>query len=101
MKKSKIPKAIREQVWLTFIGKRFENKCFVKWCENKVTPFSFECGHNIPESKGGSMDIDNLRPICSNCNKSMGNEFSIDEFSEISKRSANIFECFRCTVKSE
>lgn len=99
--KSKIPKAIREQVWLTFIGKKFEHKCFVNWCENKMTPFSFECGHNIPESKGGSLDIDNLRPICSNCNKSMGNVYSIDEFSELSKRTSHIFECFRCAVKSE
>ena len=99
--KSKIPKAIREQVWLTFIGKKFEHKCFVNWCENKMTPFSFECGHNIPESKGGSLDIDNLRPICSNCNKSMGNVYSIDDFSELSKRKSHIFECFRCAVKSE
>jgi hypothetical protein len=99
--KAKIPKAIREQVWLTFIGKKFEHKCFVNWCENKMTPFSFECGHNIPESKGGSLDIDNLRPICSNCNKSMGNVYSIDEFSELSKRTSHMFECFRCAVKSE
>jgi 5-methylcytosine-specific restriction endonuclease McrA len=98
--KFKFPKALREQVWLTYIGKKFEHKCLVGWCENKITPFNFEVGHNIPESKGGTTDIDNLRPICGNCNRSMGNSYSIDEFSNLSKRSANLFECFRC-VKTE
>jgi 5-methylcytosine-specific restriction endonuclease McrA len=70
--KQKIPKAIREQVWLTYIGKRFENKCCVVWCSNVITPFTYEVGHNIPESKGGSTMIDNLRPICRSCNGSLG-----------------------------
>ena len=93
--KLKLPKALREQVWLVHIGKRFEHKCFVGWCENLMTPFTFECGHNIPESKGGTSDIDNLRPICGNCNRSMSNSYTIDEFSNMSKRASHLFECFR------
>jgi len=93
--KLKLPKALREQVWLVHIGKQFEHKCLVGWCENKITPFNFECGHNIPESKGGASDIDNLRPICGNCNKSMGSSYTIDEFSNMSKRASHLFECFR------
>lgn len=93
--KLKLPKALREQVWLVHIGKQFEHKCLVGWCENKITPFNFECGHNIPESKGGTADIDNLRPICGNCNKSMGSSYTIDEFSNMSKRASHLFECFR------
>lgn len=96
MKKKKIPLAIREQVWLvTFGDKNFKNKCYVKWCENMITPFTFEVGHNIPESKGGYTSIDNLRPVCSKCNKSMGDTYTIDEFSELSNRSINHWECFR------
>ena len=94
--KKKIPSALREQVWLINFGDRhFKNKCVVEWCENIVTPFNFEVGHNIPESKGGQTSIDNLRPICSKCNKSMGSEYTIDEFSELSKRTSRMFECFR------
>jgi 5-methylcytosine-specific restriction endonuclease McrA len=93
--KLKLPKALREQVWLVHIGKHFEHKCLVGWCENLITPFNFECGHNIPESKGGSSDIDNLRPICGNCNRSMGSSYTIDEFSNMSKRTSHLFECFR------
>ena len=34
---------------------------------------NFCAGHIIPESCGGFATIDNLRPICSQCNSSMGN----------------------------
>ena len=103
MRKATIPKSLREQVWIVYCGRKFEHKCIVKWCENIITPFSFEVGHNIPESKGGKLDIDNLRPICSNCNKSMGNTYTIDEYSALSNRSHNAFNCFKfvkCTDTS-
>jgi len=72
----------------------------VSWCQNTITPFTFQCGHNIPESKGGETDISNLRPICANCNLSMGDEFSIDEFSRLSRPSPHLFECFRFKDKN-
>lgn len=79
--KKKIPKALREQVWTYYNQFNYSAKCNVTWCQNILTPFNFEVGHNIPESKGGATDISNLRPICSSCNKSMGNRYTIDEFS--------------------
>ena len=42
----------------------------------KVT--NFEAGHIISHAKGGEDNIDNLLPICSLCNKSMGTENLID-----------------------
>ena len=94
--KKKIPSALREQVWLLNCGdKHFKSKCKVEWCETIITPFNFEVGHNIPESKGGTLDIDNLRPICSKCNKSMGSNYTIDEFSELSKRTSKLWENYR------
>ena len=81
VRKAKIPKALREQVWLTYNKTQFNSKCWVKWCNNVVTPFNFQVGHNVPESRGGSTDIPNLRPICASCNLSMGSRYSIDEFS--------------------
>ena len=98
MRKQKIPRALREQVWLTYVGKKFDSKCFVGWCGNIISVFNFEVGHNIPESKGGTLDIQNLRPICGKCNRSMGNMYSIDEFSDLST-SAGLFECFRFRKK--
>ena len=37
-----------------------------------ITQLSFSCGHIIPESKGGKLILDNLKPICQSCNSSMG-----------------------------
>jgi hypothetical protein len=80
VKKNNIPRAIKQQVWLKHIGKKFEDKCTIKWCQNVISVFNFHTGHNIPESKGGTINIDNLRPICSNCNLSMNDTYSIDEW---------------------
>lgn len=88
-----IPKAVREQVWLHYFGKKFSHKCYISWCKNKISVFDFECGHNIPESKGGSTTIQNLRPICSRCNKSMGNRYTIDEWCKKHKTFCSIC-CF-------
>jgi hypothetical protein len=79
--KAAIPRALKNAVWVHYIGKKFEAKCRVAWCTTVVTPFTFETGHNVPESKGGATNVANLRPICSQCNKSMGNTYTIDEFS--------------------
>jgi hypothetical protein len=86
-KKANIPRALREQVWLASVGKVFELKCPVDWCHNQITVFDFHVGHNLPESRGGSTDIKNLKPICARCNLSMGNQYSIDEWSKMSKAS--------------
>ena len=80
--KAKIPRALREQVWLVHVGPKFQYKCRVSWCTNTMNVFDFQCGHNIPESKGGTTDVQNLVPICSRCNLSMGNQFTIDEWNK-------------------
>jgi 5-methylcytosine-specific restriction endonuclease McrA len=97
MRKVSIPKALRDQVWISWIGKKFNNKCSVTWCQNIISVFDFECGHNVPESKGGATDINNLRPICAKCNRSMGDEYTIDQFSALSsaRDHRHLWECFR------
>jgi len=90
-KKINIPKRVRSIVWEKYIGKKWKGSCYVKWCNNKfnVLSSSWHVGHDIPESKGGSLNISNLRPICSDCNLGMSNQYSIQEwtntFSEIKK----------------
>jgi len=83
--KLKIPKALREQVWLKHQGPVYSKKCPVKWCTNTMTAFNFDCGHDIPESKGGETILENLYPICRNCNLSMGNSYTLKEWNELSK----------------
>lgn len=81
--KKTIPKALREQVWLYHIGSKFKSKCLITWCKNPINVFDFEIGHNKPESKGGTTEMNNLLPICSRCNKSMSNNYSIEEWNKI------------------
>ena len=100
-KKAKIPKALKEQVWLTYMGKNFESKCYVKWCNNNINVFDFQTGHNIPESKGGLTILENLRPLCSRCNFSMNNNYTIDEWNKLSNKNKkfSIFCCFKFLSK--
>jgi 5-methylcytosine-specific restriction endonuclease McrA len=80
--KAKIPKALREQLWITTFGGVFQSKCCTLWCTNMITAFDFQCGHNIPESKGGATTLQNLVPICARCNLSMGSQHTFDEWSK-------------------
>lgn len=100
--KDKIPKALREQVWLTHVGKKYESKCFIRWCSNRITVFDFQSGHNVPESKGGSTDLLNLRPICSRCNSSMNDMYTIDEWVELSRPVSKwkvFWQRYTCTIQ--
>ena len=92
--KVKIPKALREQVWLKQFGKSYTAKCATTWCENKMTVFDFQCGHDIPESKGGETILENLVPICSRCNLSMSNTYTFKEWNQLSKPKTNWFQRF-------
>ncbi len=80
-KKKRIPRALREAVWIHHCGRSFEQRCKTPWCKNNITVFDFQTGHNIPESKGGATTIDNLVPLCSRCNLSMGNQYTFQEWS--------------------
>ena len=94
-RKQNIPKAVREQCWLTTVGKKYENKCYVRWCKNTMTVFDFHVGHDKPESKGGTLDIENLKPICARCNLSMSDNYTIQEWSELSpNKEKKRFGCF-------
>lgn len=85
VKKSSIPKALRTQVWLTFSGEVFKRKCYIPWCQNNMTVFDFHVGHDVPESRGGKTEVSNLRPICAQCNLSMSNKYTVEQWSKLSR----------------
>ena len=95
--KKPIPRALREQVWLKTFGENFKRKCYINWCKNDINVFDFHVGHDLPESHGGSLNIKNLKPICSRCNLSMSNNYSIQEWQALnknSKKKCRFFSCF-------
>jgi hypothetical protein len=71
-KKKTIPKTLKRLVWDTYVGPTIgETFCFC--CKHqKIRQIEFQCGHVEAESLGGDTTVENLRPICAQCNISMG-----------------------------
>jgi 5-methylcytosine-specific restriction endonuclease McrA len=82
-KKKSIPAAIKKLVWNKNIGEDVgKSKCYC--CKSTdITQTSFHCGHVIAESKGGKTIVSNLKPICQNCNSSMGTKDMNDFMSSL------------------
>lgn len=78
-KKGSIPSTVKKMVWNSNIGEEIgKTKCYC--CKSTdITQMSFHCGHIKPEAKGGEAIVSNLKPICQNCNSSMGTK-DMDEF---------------------
>jgi len=79
--RKKLPKDVRDQVWDRYIGAtKTIGKCYCcRW--RPITYRDFEVGHNKAVAKGGKDHISNLRPICKQCNRSMGT-MSIERYRE-------------------
>ena len=83
-----IPKSLKILVWDKNIGKeKGIGECDV--CKSEIDSKNFECGHIISVKDGGETNIENLLPICSSCNKSMGtqhlNDFKAKYFQSTNK----------------
>jgi hypothetical protein len=75
---------LRKDVWDTYIGPHTQSICFC--CNHKlITPFTrcntFHAGHIISHYNGGAICLDNLLPICSDCNMNMNSE-NWDDYTE-------------------
>ena len=68
----RITPALKRVVWEKYIGFKFELYKCVCCCEKIITRNSFHCGHVISRNDGGSLQLNNLRPICQTCNLMMG-----------------------------
>jgi 5-methylcytosine-specific restriction endonuclease McrA len=74
MKRLSIPMALRKAVWSKWNG--IQNgiaECYTG-CGTMIDSFSWQAGHVISKKQGGEDCVDNLRPVCSTCNQSMGTE---------------------------
>lgn len=78
-RKKRIPVALKEAVWRKYFDNTIDGACCV--CQKVISITNHDCGHIIAEAHGGATDINNLRPVCSKCNKSMGTE-NMDEFTK-------------------
>ncbi len=93
--KKHVPKLLKNQSWDVYIGReKGVGNCFC--CNSEIDSKHFECGHVIPISKGGPDTIENLRPICSLCNRSMGSknmgEFMKKYLNKSLNKSSNVID---------
>ena len=78
VKRKAIPKTVKTQLWNKFFTEdNAKGKCQV--CSKEIKMSDFEAGHIIASANGGSDNLDNLTPLCGQCNKSMGTQ-SVYEF---------------------
>jgi 5-methylcytosine-specific restriction endonuclease McrA len=85
-KKVKIPKALKTAIWNRDFPNIKQGKCYT--CERIVYDDDFQAAHIIPESKGGTIDIDNLKVSCKACNTSCGTK-NLHEFNAMLKPKHN------------
>lgn len=83
-KKKAIPANVKRLVWDEWIGR--EKGIGPCWCcrKTEIDKASFHAGHVKPESKGGEASVENLRPVCQNCNTSM-RDMNMLEFIDLYK----------------
>jgi hypothetical protein len=63
---------VKQKAFVRVMGSVEEYPCPIG-CGRTINAWSFEGGHIVPKSRGGPNEPDNIVPICSHCNKSMGN----------------------------
>lgn len=68
---SSIPATVRSAVWATYNGMEYKALCYCCGIQ-EVTRDSWHAGHIIARALGGGVSLLNLRPICPQCNTSMG-----------------------------
>lgn len=92
MSKTNIPKIKKQETWNFYVGEDIgKTKCMC--CSiNFITSFNFHCGHVVARSKGGSLNITNLRAICSTCNLSMGNRDMISFMKDLGYDTSRILQ---------
>ena len=71
-RKKCIPKSLKRQVWDYWIGAELGTALCLCCKYQIIRQIEFHCGHVIAEANGGKLCIENLRPICAQCNLSMG-----------------------------
>jgi len=76
-KRKPIAKCVKVNVWKRDFGEEFDGKCYL--CPSMMARDKFDAGHIVAWVKGGADHINNLRPICHDCNMSMGDN-NMDEF---------------------
>ena len=90
-KKKSIPKAIKDESWNKWVGEK-EGLALCYCCRKaQISKSKFVAGHVKAEAMGGKINVDNLRPICSDCNSSMMTKHMFEYIKEFYPNNAILF----------
>ena len=79
--RKRLSSSVRFEVWEKYCGKLYEHKCQIPFCSTTMSVRNFHVSHVIALADGGTNSMSNLRPLCPQCNLSMGT-MSMSEYSE-------------------
>ena len=106
-----IPPKLRKNVWTKYYNNNSESLCPIIGCQNKMSinkEYSWECGHIKSHFNKGETNLDNLKPLCTSCNRKMSskdwNEYSEELINKIylnkfGKKSNTSSTCEKCENK--
>jgi 5-methylcytosine-specific restriction endonuclease McrA len=81
-RRKQIPAPLRSKLWRIHFNKSMDGNCYV--CQAEIAFEAWEAGHIISDAEGGAISLENLKPCCIQCNRSMGkvnmNDFIIQYF---------------------
>jgi len=87
--KDSISQQLKKEVWTYYYNNRIKKQCPITNCKKMITSTKFSTGHIISEKNNGSLEIENLHPICVSCNSKMGSknwkDFDLLSFKNIEK----------------
>jgi len=66
-----IPKSLKFAVWERYFGNKLRGKCLCCGVQ-EITRDDCEMCHIISVAEGGETNVNNLKPGCKDCNRSMG-----------------------------
>ncbi len=92
-RKKTISATKKTDVWNTYVGESIGKAMCVCCKKKEITSRNFHVGHVVSEHNGGTLDIGNLRPICAQCNLSMGAQNTITFMVDNGYGDLNTFAC--------
>ena len=96
--KTTIPKTLKTSIWNMYVGTKHRTAYCICCNDKKIAVENFHAGHIISEHNNGKTNTDNLLPICSQCNLSMG-KTNMNEFIEKTyPNNMKIFNSRKCRI---
>lgn len=96
--RDKISSKLKNEAWKKIFGSKKLGKCPVILCNNVIEKKSFHCGHVISCCNNGQNELDNLRPICGDCNSKMSSK-NWDQYENEKMYETRKKKCSDCKTK--